>query len=125
MKKSIVPDGPPFSPTLPNLVRDAARRHGAREYMVMGDRRITFEETESISADWAQGLLALGVGKGTRVGLLMANDPAQIGVFRKIKIRRSLRRKPRHGPLEPFEIVVVQIMSRDKQRIEIVVTNAP
>jgi len=70
-----IPQGPAFPPTLPNLVHDAARRHGEREYMVMDDRRITFAQAERESALWAKGLLALGIGKATRVGLLMPNCP--------------------------------------------------
>jgi acyl-coenzyme A synthetase/AMP-(fatty) acid ligase len=36
---------------------------------------VTFADAERISADWARGLLSLGLGKATRVGILMPNDP--------------------------------------------------
>jgi acyl-coenzyme A synthetase/AMP-(fatty) acid ligase len=65
----------PAHETLPGLVRDASARFGAREYMVLGERRVTFADAERISADWARGLLSLGLGKATRVGILMPNDP--------------------------------------------------
>jgi acyl-coenzyme A synthetase/AMP-(fatty) acid ligase len=70
----VVPDRPAHE-TLPGLVRDASARFGAREYMVLGERRVTFADAERISADWARGLLSLGLGKATRVGILMPNDP--------------------------------------------------
>jgi acyl-coenzyme A synthetase/AMP-(fatty) acid ligase len=70
---------PPFdvdyAPTLPNLIADAAARHGDREFLVYGDRRLTFRDVERESALLARGLLAMGIGKGARIGLLMANDP--------------------------------------------------
>lgn len=81
MQNSVVPPGPGFAPTLPNLVHEAVRLHGDREYLVMADRRITFEQAERVSAEWARGLLALGVGKGTRVGLLMPNNPDWVLAF--------------------------------------------
>ncbi|HKT54246.1 MAG TPA: class I adenylate-forming enzyme family protein [Caulobacteraceae bacterium] len=70
---------PPFEhgyvPTLPNLIHAAVEQHGGREFLVMGDRRLTFADVERQSAELAKGLLALGVGKGTRLGLLMPNNP--------------------------------------------------
>jgi acyl-CoA synthetase (AMP-forming)/AMP-acid ligase II len=41
--------------------------------MVQGSRRLTFAEAERESAALAKGLLALGVGKGTRLGLMLPN----------------------------------------------------
>jgi acyl-CoA synthetase (AMP-forming)/AMP-acid ligase II len=51
------------------------KRHGESEFLVMGDRRLNFRDAERQSAGLAKGLLALGIGKATRVGLLMPNDP--------------------------------------------------
>jgi acyl-coenzyme A synthetase/AMP-(fatty) acid ligase len=81
LQPSVAPPRPDFAPTLPNLVHDAARRYGERDYMVMDERRISFAEAEAQSAAWAKGLLALGVGKGTRVGLLMPNCPDWVLAF--------------------------------------------
>ncbi len=69
------PKGPEFAPTLPGLIRAAARDHGEREFLVMGDQRLTYAQADRESAELAKGLLALGVGKGSRVGLLMSNSP--------------------------------------------------
>src|SRR5262245_31914167 len=59
-----------YPPTIPNLVRRAASQFGTREYLVTPDRRLTFEDADARSARWAKRLLAAGVGKGGRVGVL-------------------------------------------------------
>lgn len=70
-----MPDGSARSPTLPNLVEAAATAFGPRELCVLGEERLTYEGAERRSGLWARGLNALGVAKGTRVGLLMPNGP--------------------------------------------------
>ncbi|MDB5430056.1 MAG: lcfB 1 [Caulobacter sp.] len=70
-----MPDGEARAPTLPNLIRSAARQYGPRELAALGERRVTYSQAEEESALWARGLLALGVGKGSRVALLMPNGP--------------------------------------------------
>lgn len=67
--------GEPIRPTLPEAIKAAARAYEDREYIVLGERRVTFRQAERESAALALGLLALGVGKGSRVGLLMPNTP--------------------------------------------------
>jgi len=66
---------PAYPPTLPNMARHLGARYGQREALVRGERRITFEGLERESALIARGLLARGVGKGSRVGLMMPNSP--------------------------------------------------
>ena len=61
--------------TLPALLRGCAERFGERDMLALGERRLSFAEAERESARLARGLLASGVGKGTRVGLLMPNGP--------------------------------------------------
>ena len=75
MKLEGPPPGPPFTPTAPNIFKFARESHGPREFLVLDDRRLTFEEADRRSRALAKGLLAIGVGKGSRVGLLMPNDP--------------------------------------------------
>jgi acyl-CoA synthetase (AMP-forming)/AMP-acid ligase II len=65
-------DGRDDVATVPGLVRDAAREFAGREYVVTPDRRLTFDEADAHSRRWAKRLLASGVGKGSRVGLLFA-----------------------------------------------------
>jgi len=61
--------------SLPALIREAAARHGDRLLLIDGERRLSYRAAERASAQLALGLLADGIGKGTRVGLLMPNGP--------------------------------------------------
>jgi acyl-CoA synthetase (AMP-forming)/AMP-acid ligase II len=64
-----------FEPTAPALVRRSALRFGARPFLLLGDRRLSYAALETESARLARGLLASGLGKGSRVGILMPNGP--------------------------------------------------
>jgi acyl-coenzyme A synthetase/AMP-(fatty) acid ligase len=66
---------PPFSPTLPSVLAHAVDNFGDREFLASDLRRLTFAEVDEESATLARGLLALGVGKGSRVGIMMPNSP--------------------------------------------------
>ena len=68
-------DPEPNPATLAELVRGLAERHGEREALVQGERRIDFAGLERASAELALGLVAGGAGKGTRIALLMPNGP--------------------------------------------------
>lgn len=70
-----VPFLPDYPATLPNVIADTTRRYADREFLVMGERRLTFRDVERSSAHLARGLLAAGVGKATRVGIIIANTP--------------------------------------------------
>ena len=70
-----VPFLPDYPATLPNVIADTANRYADREFLVMGDRRMTFRDVERSSAHLARGLLAAGIGKGTRVGIIIPNTP--------------------------------------------------
>ena len=72
---------PDFTPTLPVLLRGLAAEHGARELCVTEARRISYAQAESESAELARALLASGVGKGTRVGILFPNGPDWVSAF--------------------------------------------
>jgi acyl-CoA synthetase (AMP-forming)/AMP-acid ligase II len=69
---------PTSTATLPNLVRGQARRFGERPFITLGPERISYAEAESRSARLARGLLATGVGKGTRVGVMFPNGPGWV-----------------------------------------------
>jgi acyl-CoA synthetase (AMP-forming)/AMP-acid ligase II len=64
-----------FVPTLPAVIHRAVERFGDQEFLVMGDRRLSFREADAQSATLAKGLLAMGLGKGARIGLILPNDP--------------------------------------------------
>ena len=62
-------------PTLPHVVALANERFAEKEFLVCGETRLTFAQADQESARLARGLLALGVGKGARVGIMMPNSP--------------------------------------------------
>ena len=61
-------------PSLPMLVR-FSRLHGARPMTVYGNERIGFEASFRATAALAGELMRLGVGRGDRVAICMANLP--------------------------------------------------
>jgi acyl-CoA synthetase (AMP-forming)/AMP-acid ligase II len=72
---------PDFEPTIPVLLARAVARHGERALVVLGERRLTYAEANDASGDLARVLLASGVGKGARVGILAPNGPEWIVAF--------------------------------------------
>ncbi|GAA3388710.1 class I adenylate-forming enzyme family protein [Cryptosporangium minutisporangium] len=63
--------GPPL--TLPALLRERAGRYGSRPFLVCDDDRLTYADADRWSGLLARGLLAIGAGKGTHVGVLQPN----------------------------------------------------
>ncbi len=66
--------------TFATFVRDAAAAHGQDRAVVLKgetipDEEISFEELDQQSAELARGLIARGVGKGSRVGFIFGNGP--------------------------------------------------
>ena len=57
------------------FIREKAAAHPERVLIARGDERVTYGEADVRSRQIARGLLASGVGKGTRVGLLLPNSP--------------------------------------------------
>lgn len=73
-------DDPALAQTFPALVRAAAAAYGddtaiAFSGEALADETITFRELEQQSAALARGLIARGVGKGTRIGFMYGNGP--------------------------------------------------
>jgi acyl-CoA synthetase (AMP-forming)/AMP-acid ligase II len=64
-------DGLPL--TIPALLHQQAAVRGASPYVVCDDDVLTYAGAEQRSAELARGLLAMGAGKGTHVGLLQPN----------------------------------------------------
>ena len=60
-----------FRPTLPELLRRAAERHGDADFVVSAERRCSFADAERTTRALAKQLVAAGVGKGTRVGIAL------------------------------------------------------
>src|SRR5213594_385496 len=65
----------PRSRTLPDLLDEIAARDPAREVIVGGTERLSYEETRARVRQVAKGLLTLGVKRGDKVALLMPNRP--------------------------------------------------
>jgi cytochrome P450/acyl-CoA synthetase (AMP-forming)/AMP-acid ligase II len=61
--------------TFGSFIADCAKRHGSREALVFGERRITYQELEQEVRRFARSLLAAGVTKGSSVALMLANRP--------------------------------------------------
>lgn len=71
--------GPPdIKPTVGGLIAYASRCFPDNDYIVFDSDRLTFREADERSSSLACQLLAAGVGKGTRVGVLFPNSPAFI-----------------------------------------------
>ena len=59
--------------TLPGLVEAAARAVGERTAILIDERSLTFAELWSLGERRARQMVALGVGRGDRVGVLLPN----------------------------------------------------
>ncbi|PEQ10399.1 hypothetical protein B2G71_22515 [Novosphingobium sp. PC22D] len=71
---------PSSAKTMPQFLHAIARAYGDAPAVVLRDSSIPdetigFAELEARSAELARGLIALGVGKGTRVGFIFGNGP--------------------------------------------------
>jgi long-chain acyl-CoA synthetase len=67
-------------PSLRSVV-EHARSHGAKDFLVYGDERVSFEGFHRAVAAFAQELQAQGVGKGDRVAVIMRNVPEFVVAF--------------------------------------------
>lgn len=67
-------DAFPWLPiTLAQQLEQTAARHGARDALVAGDLRLTWDETRAASRQIAKGLLASGVKRGDHIALWVPN----------------------------------------------------
>jgi acyl-CoA synthetase (AMP-forming)/AMP-acid ligase II len=66
---------PDYTPSIPCFLQQLTDRFGPRTLIVLDDRRMSFAEADEQSARLARGLLSSGIGKGSRVGVLMPNGP--------------------------------------------------
>jgi acyl-CoA synthetase (AMP-forming)/AMP-acid ligase II len=72
---------PRSATTFPQFIRAAARAFGddiaiTLKGETIPDEQLSFVELERCSAELARGLIARGVGKGTRVGFIFGNSPS-------------------------------------------------
>lgn len=66
---------PAFLPTADHFVRHVADEWGDRDLVLLGERRLSYRELEAESRRLGRALLAGGVTRGSRVGLLAPNGP--------------------------------------------------
>ena len=66
---------PDYEPTIPTFLHHVSQEFGDSPLVVLNGERITYRDSERKSAKLAQSLLAAGIGKGSRVGILMPNGP--------------------------------------------------
>ena len=64
--------------TVAAVLRGQARNRAGHLFLVCDGERLTYEEADGRSAQLARGLIALGAGKGTHVGILFPNGAAWI-----------------------------------------------
>src|SRR6202012_5804335 len=67
---------PSESPTVGEILREQARGRGDHPLLICDAERISYAEADRRSAQLARGLIALGAGKGSHVGLLYPNGVA-------------------------------------------------
>jgi acyl-CoA synthetase (AMP-forming)/AMP-acid ligase II len=67
---------PSESLTVGGVLRQQAQSRADRPFLVCDAERLSYAEAERRSAELARGLIALGAGKGTHVGLLYPNSGA-------------------------------------------------
>lgn len=65
----------PASRTIGGLLRELAGSHPGNELVVGGGVRLTYADCWRASGDLAKSLLAIGVRRGDKVGILMGNRP--------------------------------------------------
>jgi acyl-CoA synthetase (AMP-forming)/AMP-acid ligase II len=66
---------PDFEPCTPVFLRSLLERYATRDLIVYEGQRLTYGAAVSQSARLARGMLASGISKGSRLGLLMPNSP--------------------------------------------------
>ena len=76
----------PYEATIPKMLEALVGSYGENDYVVTTTAdgsldRVTYADADARSAELARTLLALGVVKGTRVGILAANGPNFVVAF--------------------------------------------
>lgn len=66
---------PHFEPATPVFLRETCQRNASCDLIVYEGQRLTYQQAEAQSALLARGMLASGISKGSRIGLLMPNSP--------------------------------------------------
>lgn len=76
MNKQTTPEDIQAARTLPQLLHASAANYGDDTAISLDDNGLSFSQLNLQSADIARGLVARGVGKGSRVGFILGNGPS-------------------------------------------------
>ena len=61
--------------TLSDMWDSTCDRYGDDDFIVAGDRRISYGEMNELVMRFSRGLISLGINKGDKVGIWMPNNP--------------------------------------------------
>jgi acyl-CoA synthetase (AMP-forming)/AMP-acid ligase II len=124
-----------FDPTIPGLLARATECFGDLPFVVTSSHQYSYADIDAASRKLAQHFVARGVGKGTRVGLLLPQGPmwivaflaaARCGAltmgFSTFYTPSELRRSLVHGDVE---LLIVAEEMFGKQMLPFVLETAP
>ena len=63
------------------MLEEAASRYGEKTAIVLGNRRLSYTELDEASNKVANVLTEIGVNKGDRVAILLANSPEYVATY--------------------------------------------
>ena len=63
------------------MLATAAEHYGEKAAIVLGDRRLSYTALDEASNKVANALIKIGVGKGDRVAILLANSPEFVTIY--------------------------------------------
>jgi long-chain acyl-CoA synthetase len=66
---------------LKQVLERAAKRYAGKAVIVSGERRLSYAELDEASNKVANALVGMGVGRGDRVALLLANSPEFVATY--------------------------------------------
>ena len=66
---------------LKSMLEKVARRYGQKTAVVLGEHRLTYVELDEASSKVANALIEMGVKKGDRIAMLLANSPEFVSFY--------------------------------------------
>ena len=66
---------------LQNFLSDSAKKHGSRIAVNFEGKKITYEELNDLANQFANGLISLGIGRGSKVAIILPNVPQFVFCF--------------------------------------------
>ena len=67
--------------TLKQMLEQAVKRYAGKTVIVIGERKLSYAELDEASNKVANALVGMGLGKGDRVALLLANSPEFVAIY--------------------------------------------